>query len=139
LHKEKHLQQLQILQEQNKISAERYNYLKEMERKLKQIIFDWRKTENKEEVIIQMQALLFNRKEKPASEKVKKKFDSKYVEVEGEIQQGSAVKMKKGHQTGTVKELRGKKAIVQVGMIPITMDISDLVLIREKAKPETSA
>jgi DNA mismatch repair protein MutS2 len=139
LHKEKHLQQLQILQEQNKVSAERYNYLKEMERKLKQIIFDWRKTENKEEVIIQMQALLFNRKEKPVSEKVKKKFDSKYVEVEGEIQQGSAVKMKKGHQTGTVKELRGKKAIVQVGMIPITMDISDLVLIREKVKPETSA
>jgi DNA mismatch repair protein MutS2 len=139
LHKEKHQQQLQILQEQNRTSAERYNYLKEMERKLKQIIFDWRKAENKEEVISQMQALLFNQKEKPVNEKVKKKFDSKYVEVEGEIQPGSVVKMKKSHQTGTVRELRGKKAIVQVGMIPITMDISDLVLIREKAKPETSA
>jgi DNA mismatch repair protein MutS2 len=110
-----------------------------MERKLKQIIFDWRKAENKEEVISQMQALLFNRKEKPVNEKVKKKFDSKYVEVEGDIQPGSAVKMKKSHQTGTVRELRGKKAIVQIGMIPITMDISDLVLIKEKAKPETSA
>ncbi|HET7000817.1 MAG TPA: MutS2/Smr-associated SH3 domain-containing protein [Puia sp.] len=139
LHKEKHLQQLQILQEQNKISSDRYSYLKEMERKLKQIIFDWRKAENKEEVISQMQALLFNRKEKPINEKVKKKFDSKYVEVEGDIQPGSAVKMKKSHQTGTVRELRGKKAIVQIGMIPITMDISDLVLIKEKAKPETSA
>ncbi len=40
---------------------------------------------------------------------------------------------------GTVRELRGKKAIVQVGMIPITIDISDLVLIKEKVKPETSA
>jgi len=139
LHKEKHQQQLEILQEQNKISAERYSYLKEMERKLKQIIFDWRKAENKEEVIRQMQALLFSKKEKPVNEKVKKKFDAKYVEVEGDIQPGSAVKMKKGHQTGTVRELRGKKAIVQVGMIPITMDISDLVLIREKVKPETSA
>ena len=138
LHKEKHQQQLQILQEQNKISAERYSYLKEMERKLKQIIFDWRKAENKGEVISQMQALLFNQKEKPVNEKIKKKFDSKYVEVEGEIQPGSTVKMKKSHQTGTVKELRGKKAIVQIGMIPITLDISDLVLIREKAKPETS-
>ncbi len=89
LEKEKHQQQLQILQEQNKISAERYSYLKEMERKLKQIIFDWRKAENKQEVIKQMQALLFNQKEKPATEKVKKKFDAKYLEVDGEIQPGS--------------------------------------------------
>ncbi len=78
LQKEKHEQQLQILKEQNKISAERLSYLKEMERKLKQIIFDWRKAENKQEVIKQMQALLFNQKEKPVSEKMKKKFDSKY-------------------------------------------------------------
>jgi len=139
LQKEKHQQQLQILQEQNKISADRYGYLKEMERKLKQIIFDWRKAENKEEVIRQMQALLFNQKEKPVAEKVKKKFESKYIEVEGDIQPGSPVKLKKSHQTGTVRELRGKKAVVQVGMIPITMDISDLALIKEKAKPETPA
>jgi DNA mismatch repair protein MutS2 len=139
LHKEKHQQQMQILQEKNKISAERYSYLKEMERKLKQVIFDWRKAENKEEVIKQMQALLFNQKEKPVTEKVKKKFDAKYIEVEGNIQAGSPVKMKKSHQLGTVRELRGKKAVVQVGTIPITIDISDLVLIREKLKPETPA
>ena len=139
LEKEKHQQQLQILQEQNKISAERYSYLKEMERKLKQIIFDWRKAENKQEVIKQMQALLFNQKEKPAADKVKKKFDAKYLEVDGEIQPGSSVKMKKSHQLGTVRELRGKKAVVQVGMIPITISISDLILIKEKVKTETSA
>jgi len=137
LHKEKHQQQLQILQEQNKISSDRYAYLKEMERKLKQIIFDWRKAENKEDVIKQLQALLFNQKERPVAEKVKKKFDAKYLEVEGDIQAGSSVRMKKSHQLGTVRELRGKKAVVQVGMIPITMDISDLVLIREKVNPES--
>jgi DNA mismatch repair protein MutS2 len=137
LHEEKHQQQLQILQEQNKISAERYDYLKEMERKLKQIIFDWRKAENKQEVIQQMQALLFNQKDKPVAEKIKKKFDAKYLEVKGNIQPGSAVKMKKSHQLGTVKEIRGKKAIVQIGLIPITIDISDLVLIQEKTQPET--
>jgi DNA mismatch repair protein MutS2 len=137
LHKEKHQQQLQILQEQNKISADRYAYLKEMERKLKQIIFDWRKTDDKQEVIRQMQALLFNQKDKPQAEKVKKKFDARYIEVEGDIQPGSAVKMKNSHQTGTVRELRGKKAVVQIGLIPITIDISDLTLIRDKAKEET--
>jgi DNA mismatch repair protein MutS2 len=138
IHKEKHKQQIQILQEQNRISAERYSYLKEMERKLKQIIFDWRKSENKAEVIRQMQALLFNQKEKPATDKVKKRFDSKYLEVDGDIQPGSTVKMKKSHQLGMVRELRGRKAVVQVGSVPITIDISDLVLVREKAKPETS-
>ncbi|HEY4965670.1 MAG TPA: MutS2/Smr-associated SH3 domain-containing protein [Puia sp.] len=139
LHKEKHEQQLQILQEQNKISAERYAYLKEMERKLKQIIFDWKKAENKQDVFKQMQALLFNQKEKPQSEKIKKKFDERYVEVDGEIKVGDTVKMKKNHQVGTVKELRGRKAVVQVGMIPITFGLTDLIRIRTKVKPETSA
>ena len=139
LHKEKHEQQLQILQEQNKISAERFAYLKDMERKLKQIIFDWRKAENKQDVVHQMQALLFNQKEKPQSEKIKKKFDAKYIEVEGNIGAGDAVKMKKSHQVGTVREVRGKKAVVQVGMIPITIDLTDLVRIRDKVNPETPA
>jgi DNA mismatch repair protein MutS2 len=136
LHKEKHEQQLEVLKEQNKISSERIVYLKEMERKLKQIIFDWRKTENKQEVIKQMQALLFHQKEKPVSEKVKKKFDARYVEVAGTIQTGDKVKMKRNHQVGMVREIRGKKAIVQVGMIPITLDIGDLMLIRDKPEPE---
>jgi DNA mismatch repair protein MutS2 len=139
LHREKHQQQLQILQEQNKISEDRFAYLKEMERKLKQIIFDWRKTVDKQEVIKQMQTLLFNQKDKPVAEKVKRKFDAKYDEVEGNIKPGVEVKMKKSHQTGTVRAIRGKKAVVQVGLIPITINISDLVLIKEKTKPETSA
>ena len=139
LHKEKHQQQLQILQEQNKISTERYTYLREMERKLKQIIFDWKKTENKQEVFKQMQLLLFNQKPKPQSEKLKKKFDERFVEVEGEIHVGDSVKMKKNHQVGIVKELRGRRAVVQVGLIPITISLADLTLVHHKVKSETSA
>jgi DNA mismatch repair protein MutS2 len=139
LHKEKHQQQLQLLQEQNKTSAERFAYLKEMERKLKQIIFDWRKAEDKQEVIRQMQALLFNQKEKPVAEKVKKKFDAKYLEVEGNIKAGDQVRMRKSHQIGIVRELRGKKAVVQMGTIPITIDLTDLVLIHEKIKTNSTA
>src|SRR5450631_4193043 len=139
LEKEKHQQQLQILQEQNKISTERYAYLKDMERKLKQIIFDWKKAENKQEVFKQMQALLFNQKEKPQSEKIIKKFEDRYAMVEGDIEVGDVVKMKKNHQVGTVKEIRGRKAVVQVGLIPITINLTDLMRIRDKVKPETSA
>ena len=136
LHREKHHQQLEMLKEQNKISTERMAHLKEMERKLKQVVFDWRKTENKQEVIKQMQTLLFPQKEKTVSEKVKKKFDNKYLEVEGHVQAGAKVKMKKNHQVGTVREMRGKKAVVQVGLIPITVDVTELVLIRDKSLPE---
>jgi DNA mismatch repair protein MutS2 len=44
--------------------------------------------------------------------------------------------MRKNHQVGRVREIRGKKAVVQVGLIPITLDMSDLVLIRDKQRTE---
>ena len=43
LKKEKHKQQVEILQQQNKIAEERITYLKDMERKLKQIVFDYKR------------------------------------------------------------------------------------------------
>ena len=134
INKEKHQQQVEILKQQNQISEERIDYLKEMERKLKQIIFDWRKSDNKNEVIKQMQVLLFKQKEKQGNEKVKKKFDLKYQEVGGDAQVGDKVMMKKNHQVGTLKEVRGKKAVVQLGLIPITVDIIDLMVVRDKPK-----
>ena len=138
LEKEKHNQQLAVLQEQNKISAERITYLKETDRKLKQILMDWRKTDDKAEVIKRMQALLFQQKEKPVSEKVKKQYDAKYEEVEGDIAAGDKVRMRRNRQVGVVRELRGKKAVVQIGMIPITLDLADLVLVRDREHSENS-
>jgi DNA mismatch repair protein MutS2 len=37
---------------------------------------------------------------------------------------------------GTLKEIRGKKAIVQLGVIPITIDVSDLLVVEEKPQEE---
>jgi DNA mismatch repair protein MutS2 len=136
--RERHDQQVELLMHQNKITEERMVYLKEMERKLRQIIFDWRKAEDKNEVIRQMQALLFKQKEKQVNEKVRKKFDSKYEEVGGNAQVGNKVMMKKNHQVGTVKEIRSKKAIVQVGLVPITVDLSDLIVVRDKPMEESA-
>ena len=138
INRERHDQQVELLRHQNKITEERLVYLKEMERKLRQIIFDWRKTEDKNEVIRQMQALLFKQKEKQVNEKVRKKFDSKYEEVGGNAQVGNKVMMKKNHQVGTVKEIRSKKAIVQVGLVPITVDLSDLIVVRDKPLEESA-
>lgn len=130
--REKHRQQVEILKEQNQVSTDRIAYLKEMERKLKQIIFDWRKAEDKNEVIRQMQALLFGQKEKQVNEKVKKKFDSKYIELTEQARTGDKVMIRKNHQVGILKEIRNKKAIVQVGLIPITVLLDELVVVKDK-------
>ena len=134
--KERHRQQLELLKHQNKIAEDRISYLKEMERKLKQIVFEWRKTENKNEVIKQMQALLFKQKEKQGNEKLKKKFDQKYQEIGGDAQVGDKVMMKKNHQVGILKEVRGKKAVIQLGLVPITVDLGDLMVVGDKPKEE---
>jgi DNA mismatch repair protein MutS2 len=138
IHRERHQQQVELLKHQNKITEERLEYLKEMERKLKQIIFDWRKAEDKSEVIRQMQTLLFKQKEKQVNEKVKKKFDAKYTEIGGSAGIGNKVMMKKNHQVGTIKEIRGKKAIVQVGLVPITVDLSDLIVVQDRPQEESA-
>jgi len=132
--KEKHQQQVELLKHQNKITEERITNMKETERKLKQIVLEWRKTENKDEVMKQIQNLLFKKKEQVITNKLAKKVDAKYKEINGEIVVGSKVKMKKSHQVGNVKEIRGKRAVVQIGLLPMSVELSDLVLVEEKEK-----
>ncbi len=56
----------------------------------------------------------------------------------GEIKVGDKVKMKQNRQVGVVKEIRGKKAIVQLGVIPITVEMNDLVLVKDKQMEENN-
>src|SRR5262249_15993878 len=72
MNKERHQQQVQLLKEQNRISEERIAYLKDMERKLKQLLIEWRKEEDKSKVIKQMNALLFKKNEQKATSKMQK-------------------------------------------------------------------
>ena len=132
LNKEKHQQQVELLKEQNKINEERMVYLKDMERKLKQILVDWRKEEDKTKVMKQMQTLLFGKNEKIISSKKKRKIEEKYQQVEGEIKTGDKVMMKRNHQVGTVIELRGKRAVVQIGVLPMQVQLTELVVVKEK-------
>lgn len=133
--KEKHSQQVELLKQQTRVTEDRLAYLKDMERKLKQIVFDWKKAEtndNKSELIRQMKELLFSQNVKQRDEKVKKKINSKYDVVGGEIRIGQKVLMKKNHQVGEVREIKGKKAVIQLGMIPITVELDDLTVVAEK-------
>lgn len=136
LNREKHLQQVEILKEQNRISEEKIAYLKDMERRLKQMLIEWRREENKNKVIRQMEALLFKKNEQKTASKMQKKIDSKFDEVGGEIKTGDKVKMKRNHQVGQVMEIRGKKAIVKIGLLPMQVEIKDLVVVKEKVNEE---
>jgi DNA mismatch repair protein MutS2 len=136
LHKERHTQQVELLKEQNRLSEERIAYLKDMERKLKQMLVEWRKEDNKNKVIKQMEALLFKKNEQKAVSKMQKKIDSKFAEVGGEIKVGDKVKMKRNHQVGEVMELRGKRAVVKIGLLPMQVEVGDLVVVKEKQAEE---
>ena len=130
--KERHRQQVELLKQQNRITEDRISYLKDTERKLKQLVLEWRKTDNKEEMVRNIHNLLFNKKEQVVNNKLAKKNDLKYTETKAEVGVGSKVKMKKNHQVGEVKEIRGKRAIVQIGLLPMNVELSDLVVVEEK-------
>ena len=130
--KETHAQEVERLQLQNQISEDKLVYLKDMERRLKAMVIEWRKTDNKEAVVKMIQALLFNEKEKTQRNKIQKKINEKYTEVSGEIKPGDKALMIQNRQVGIVKEIRGKKAIVQVGILPITIDLADLIKVEDK-------
>ncbi len=67
---------------------------------------------------------------------MQKKIDSKFAEVGGEIKPGDKVKMKLNHQVGEVIELRGKRAVVKIGLLPMQVEVKDLVVVKEKIKEE---
>ncbi len=139
LNKEKHNQQVELLKHQNRISEERLVYLKDMERKLKQVVLDWKKTENKNTVVKNLQDLLFKRKEEIVVNKLAKKVDQKYKELSENIRVGSLVKLKKNYQVGEVKEIRGKRAIVQIGVLPMNVNLSDLISVEKIDPPKDPA
>ncbi|TCJ19328.1 DNA mismatch repair protein MutS [Flaviaesturariibacter flavus] len=135
--KEKHRQQVELLKHQNMVTEERLAYLKDMERKLRQITLDWRKAENKNDVFKEMAALLFKQKdEQKVVSKKQKQLNAKYEELAGEIKVGDRVKMKKNLQVGEVLELRGKRAVVKIGQLPMQVDLNNLVLVKEKEEEE---
>lgn len=131
--RERHRQELELLKQQNQITEERMEYLRDMERKMKQILLEWKKAEDKNEPLKQMYDLLLKRKDHYITNKLAKKVEGRYQEIAADIVVGAKVKLKKNYQVGSVKEIRGKRAIVQVGLLPMNVDLADLVVVEEKS------
>ena len=60
------------------------------------------------------------------------KLNEKFIEIEGEIKVGDKVKMRQNRQVGIVKEIKGKKAVLQVGIMPMTVLLEDLTIVKDK-------
>lgn len=130
--KEKHQQEVEKLKLTNKIAEDKLIYLKDMERKLKALIIEWRKSENKDSVIKMIHTTLTGQKEKYQAEKQQKKINEKFLETDAQVNVGNKVKMKQNKQVGIVKEIRGKKALLQVGVVSMLVSISDLIVVMDK-------
>ena len=130
--KELHIQETEKMKLQNQVTELKISKLKEMERNLKAMIAEWKRTENKDSVIKLIQAILFGQRDSIQSEKRQNKMKEKFDEIGGEIKIGCKVKMRNNRQVGTVKEIKGKKVIIQIGVMPITVEAKDLVVVKEK-------
>ncbi|HTN45572.1 MAG TPA: hypothetical protein VL098_04440 [Flavipsychrobacter sp.] len=134
--KERLDQHYSTLKLQNKIKKEELDYLRDMERKFKQIIHDWKKAENKQEVIQSAEKILFKRKQIQSNEAAAKKTDKNYETVGAPPQIGDLVRSTQSHQVGTLMSLKGKKAVVQIGNLPFQVNIDEWISVRKKQKPK---
>lgn len=132
--KERLKQHFETLKLQNKIKKEELDYLKDMERKFKQIIHDWKKVENKTEVIQSAEMILFKRKQIEQNVAAAKKADRKFKVIGGLPKEGDLVRHSVNHQVGRLTEIKGKKAIVRIGQMPFNITLEDWVTVEEKVE-----
>jgi DNA mismatch repair protein MutS2 len=132
--KEKQKQIYETLRLQNKVKKEELDYLRDTERKFKQIIQDWKKTENKQEVINAAENVLFRKKQVDSNASAARKADKNYDTIGGKPKIGDLMRNRNNHQVGTLAELRDKKAVVKIGNLPFTVNIDEWVVVRKKGE-----
>ncbi|MES2702704.1 MAG: DNA mismatch repair protein MutS [Bacteroidota bacterium] len=134
--KEKLKQQHDTLRLQNKIKKEELDYLRDTERKFKQIIHDWKKADNKQDVINAAENVLFRKKQIETNAAAARKADKTYEIKGGMPQVGDLVRNKENHQVGTLAELRDKRAIVKIGKMPFNVNIDEWIVVAKRSSKE---
>jgi DNA mismatch repair protein MutS2 len=130
--KERVKQQQDALKLQNLIKKEELDYLREMERNFKQIIMDWKKSENKNEVIKNAESVLFKKKQIQSNQSAARKADKNFEIVGGAAKIGDLMRHKANHQIGTLNELKDKYALILIGKMPFKVLIEEWVVVRKK-------
>ena len=117
---------------QNLIKKEELDYLREMERNFKQIIMDWKKSENKNEVIKNAESVLFKKKQIQSNQSAARKADKNFEIIGGAAKIGDLMRHKANHQIGTLNELKDKYALIMIGKMPFKVLIEEWVVVRKK-------
>lgn len=133
--KERLQQHYQTLKLQNKIKKEELDYLRDTERKFKQIVFDWKRAENKQEVIEAAEKILFKKKHIIQNQAAATKADKNYIITAKEPQVGDLMRNKDNHQIGRLMEVKGKKAVVRIGHMPFNVSLEEWITVEAK-KPQ---
>lgn len=128
MNRERHRQEMERMRLQQRQSKEKLDLLKDMERKLKAMISEWRKTEDKAKAIKAIQTLLYARTSPVDRNVLKTGQEEQLLPVNDNLRVGDKVMLKATRQIAVVRELRGKKAVVQLGALPLTVLVSDLGL-----------
>lgn len=136
--KERIKQQHALLKLQNQIKKEELTYLRDMERKFRQIIRDWKTAENKAEVIDAAEKILFRKKEIKLKQAAAHKADKSYTPTGSEIVVGGLVRNIHTHQIGQVQEVREKNLIVRMGKLPFTVKKDEWIAVAKKEKNDHS-
>lgn len=134
--KERLKQHYETLKLQNKIKKEELDYLRDTERKFKQIIQDWKKVENKQEVIQSAEKILFRKKQIEQNESAARKADKKFKVTGRPPQEGDLLRNTTNHQVGRLVEIKGKKAVLKIGQMPFTVTLEEWITVEEKKVPK---
>lgn len=130
--KERLKQHYETLKLQNKIKKDELDYLRETERKFKQIIHDWKRAENKQEVLESAEKILFRKKQIQQNEAAAKKADKKFSILAKEPQEGDLVRHTVNHQVGRIAEIKGKKAVVKIGQMPFSVNLNEWITVQAR-------
>ena len=130
--KEKLKQHYATLKLQNQIRKEELEYLRDTERKFKQIIQEWKKTERKEEVLEAAEKVLFRKKQLQANAAMARKADKNYEPTGTPPHPGDLVRHKTSHQVGQLLEIRDRRGIVRIGRMPFQVQLGEWITVKKK-------
>ena len=134
INNETHKQETERLTLQNKVNEEKLIYLRDMERKLKAMVMEWKKAEDKNSVVKTIQALLYNDHSEKKKENITKKLKkSGFEDLPEMLVLGDMARLRNNRQVGTVIAINGKKATVQIGNLPMQVQLQDLIKVVLKA------
>lgn len=128
--KEKLRQHFATIKLQNAIKKEELDYLRDTERKFKQLVLDWKKSENKQEVIKSAETLLFRKKQIKENEAAAEKADKNFIVTGKPPVVGDLVRNVYNHQIGSLVEVKGEKGEIVIGKMPFKVNLKEWIAVK---------